>query len=176
MLFTRISLVTNNIWHLFMYLFAICVIFCFFDEVCSNLWPCFKIYFLLCVYFWLSRIFIAEHGLSLALASGAVPQLWVRGLLSSLASLVAAHGLRARAREIWHAGLAAFWYVESSRIRDWTHVPCTCSQILNHWTTKEVLVHFLYWLFTFWMLSFDIHYIFLYQICKYWLSVCGLCF
>ena len=51
MLFTRISLVTNNIWRLFMYLFAICVIFCFFDEVCSNLWPFFKIYFLLCVYF-----------------------------------------------------------------------------------------------------------------------------
>ena len=107
-LFTRISLVTNNIWRLFMYLFAICVIFCFFDEVCSNLWPFFKIYFLLCVYFCLCRIFIAEHGLSLALASGAVPQLWVRGLLSSLASLVAAHGLRAWAWEIWHAGLAAF--------------------------------------------------------------------
>ena len=158
-----------------MYLFA-CVssvflsvqIFCFF--VCSKsvqiFGPFFKIYFLLFVVSWLCWIVIDVHGLSIALVSGG----WALAV-GMWASLVAAHGLRARAQELWHTGLVAFWYVESSRIRDRTHVPCTGRRILNHWTTKEVLVHFLYWLFTFWMLSFEIHCIFLHQICKYWLRL-----
>ena len=35
--------------------------------------------------------------------------------------------------------LVAQQHVESSRTRDRTHVPCTGSQILNHWTTRESL-------------------------------------
>ena len=31
-------------------------------------------------------------------------------------------------------------HVESPWTRDWTHVLCTGRQILNHWTTKEVLL------------------------------------
>ena len=33
--------------------------------------------------------------------------------------------------------------MESSQTEDWTHVPCTGRQILNHWTTREVLLPFL---------------------------------
>ena len=37
-------------------------------------------------------------------------------------------------------GLVALRHVESSRTRDRTCVPCTGKRILNHWTTREVLV------------------------------------
>ena len=30
--------------------------------------------------------------------------------------------------------------------RDWTHVPCIATWILNHWTTREVPSSFIYWL------------------------------
>ena len=43
----------------------------------------------------------------------------------------------------WYSGLVASWHVGSSHIRDWTHVPCIARQILNHWTTWEVLFLFL---------------------------------
>ena len=39
---------------------------------------------------------------------------------------------------MWHIGLSAPLHVESSRIRDPTHVSCISRQILNHWTTREV--------------------------------------
>jgi len=38
-------------------------------------------------------------------------------------------------------GLVASWYVESSWTRDGTHVSCIGRWILNHWTTREVLLH-----------------------------------
>ena len=38
-------------------------------------------------------------------------------------------------------GLVALWYVESSWTRDGTHVSCIGRWILNHWTTREVLLH-----------------------------------
>ena len=34
-------------------------------------------------------------------------------------------------------GLVAFWHVESSQTRNWTHVPCIARQILSYWTTRE---------------------------------------
>ena len=43
-----------------------------------------------------------------------------------------------QAQELWHMGLFALWYMESSCSRDWTHVPCIGRWILNPWTTKEV--------------------------------------
>ena len=44
-------------------------------------------------------------------------------------------------------GFSAPWHVESSQNRDRTHVPCTGSRILNHWTTREVLDFIYYVLF-----------------------------
>ena len=36
-------------------------------------------------------------------------------------------------------GLVSQRHVKSSWTRDWTYVPCIGRQILNHWTTREVL-------------------------------------
>ena len=41
------------------------------------------------------------------------------------------------------AGLAVPWHVGSSQTRDQIHDPCFHRQILNHWTTREVLEEFL---------------------------------
>ena len=40
---------------------------------------------------------------------------------------------------MWLMGLVATRHVESSKIRDRTHVPCIGRWILNHWTAREVL-------------------------------------
>ena len=48
-------------------------------------------------------------------------------------------GSRAQARQPWHTGLVAPRPVGFSRTRARTHVPCIGRQILNHWTTREVL-------------------------------------
>ena len=52
----------------------------------------------------------------------------VLGLLSAVASLVVEHGLQ----YFWNTDLVALWYVESSRTRDRTHVPCLDKRIRNH--------------------------------------------
>ena len=44
----------------------------------------------------------------------------------------------------WCTGSSALWPVESSRIRDRTHVPGIGRWIRYHWTTREVLFHALY--------------------------------
>ena len=68
------------------------------------------------------------RGLSLVVA---------HGLLIAVASPVAEHRLWVmRAR--WCVGFVALWHVESSQTRDWTCVPCTGQQVLNHCTTREV--------------------------------------
>ena len=54
-------------------------------------------------------------------------------------------GSRARASELWRSVLVALCHVGSSQARDWTHVPCIGRWILNHWTAKEVPIHFLFW-------------------------------
>ena len=46
------------------------------------------------------------------------------------------------AQELGCMGLLAPQHMGSSRIRDWTHVPCIGRQILIHCTTKEVLFYF----------------------------------
>ena len=74
-------------------------------------------------------------------------------LLLAVASLVAEHGLQglrasvAVAPGLWHTGsvvvvpgLVAPQQVGSSQTRDRTHVPCIDRQVLNRWTTREVLV------------------------------------
>ena len=42
---------------------------------------------------------------------------------------------------LWLMGVVAPWQVESSWSSDWTHVSCIGRQILNPWTTREVLSH-----------------------------------
>ena len=44
------------------------------------------------IYFWLCWVFVAVHGLSLVVVSGGLLFVEVRGLLISVASLVAEHG------------------------------------------------------------------------------------
>ena len=47
-----------------------------------------------------------------------------------------------RAQWLWHECLVAPKHVESSRTRDWTHVPCIGRWILNHWTTRELQIEY----------------------------------
>ena len=49
------------------------------------------------------------------------------------------------AQELWYTGLVALWHAESSWTRDQTRVPCIGRQILNHWTTRQVLGPTLDW-------------------------------
>ena len=49
--------------------------------------------FILFIYFWLHWVFVTVHRLSLVAASGKVLFIAVRGLLITVASLVAEHGL-----------------------------------------------------------------------------------
>ena len=41
-------------------------------------------------------------------------------------------GSRARAQQLWPMGLAASQHVDSSQIKDQTHIPCIGRRILNH--------------------------------------------
>ena len=49
---------------------------------------------------------------------------------------------------MWSMGLVAPRHVESSQTRDQIRVPCIGRQILNHWTTREVLEIFVALKFT----------------------------
>ena len=63
----------------------------------------------------------------------------VPGLLIAVASLFEEDRPQAhRFQWLWYTGLAALQNVESSWIRDQTHVPCTDRWILTHCTTREV--------------------------------------
>jgi len=69
----------------------------------------------------------------------------IHGLLITVASLVAEHGLQgAWASVVWWTDPVALWHVGSSQTRDWTCVPSIGRHILNHWTTSccsSVLSH-----------------------------------
>ena len=54
--------------------------------------------------------------------------------LSSRSSLTLEHKLNN-----WHVGFIAPRHVESSQIRDRTHISCTGRQSLHHWATREAL-------------------------------------
>ena len=80
---------------------------------------------------WHSLPPIVESGASLA----AVP-----GLLT-VTSLSAELGIQGTvAQQSWGTSLAVLWHVGSSQTRDGTHGPCTGKRMLNHWTTREVLL------------------------------------
>ena len=77
--------------------------------------------------------FVAMRGLSLAAVSGGYSLVAVHGLLIVVASLVGELGLQGGQASV------VLLHVESPWSRDRTHVPCIDRQILNHWTTREVL-------------------------------------
>ena len=111
------------------------------------------------IYFWLHWVFVAMHGLSLVVASGGYSSLWCAGfslrwlvLLWSTGSRHAGFsscGSRAQAQQLWRMSLAALWHVGSSQTRARTRVPCIGRWILNHCTTREVLLLFFLILFTY---------------------------
>ena len=51
-------------------------------------------------------------------------------------------GWSTQAKQLWRVGLVALRHVESSQNRDRPHVPCIGRQILNHWTTRDILHYF----------------------------------
>ena len=55
-------------------------------------------------------------------------------------------GSRARAPWLWHTGLVAPRYGGFSWVRDQTHVSCTGKQILYHWTIREALTFFFFFI------------------------------
>ena len=66
----------------------------------------------------------------------------VSGLRIVEAFLVLEHRLGTWAQWLQCPGLDAPWHVGSSWTRDWNLIPCIGRQILNHWTTWEVLLPF----------------------------------
>ena len=65
----------------------------------------------------------------------------MHGLLIAMASLVAEHGSREQVSEVVVHRLSRPMHVGSSWIRSGTHVSCIGRQILNPWTTRDVLSH-----------------------------------
>ena len=94
----------------------------------------------------LSKIYLLSAALGLHCCGQVFYGCGERGLLSgcsTLASLVAEHGLQGAGFRSWCAGFVALRRVGSPWTRDRTRVPCIGRQILNHWTTREVLLIFL---------------------------------
>ena len=80
------------------------------------------------------------QGFSLTVASGDYSLLWCVGFSLQWLLLLQSRGSRALGLQ-WLSctGLAAWWHDGSSPTRDETGVSCIARQILNHWTTREVL-------------------------------------
>ena len=98
----------------------------------------FKIYFIF-IDFWLLRVFVAAHRLSLVAVSRGSFLLQCTGFPLQRLLLLWSTGFReCRLQSLWLMGLVALWHVESSQTSDQTHVLCLGRQILNHSTTGEV--------------------------------------
>lgn len=92
------------------------------------------------LYFGLCKIFVSVQAFSPVVASGgcACCEAW--------ASVAAAPGSGAQARQSWRVGFAALWHVGFSWTRGWTHVFCIGRWVLYHlhwqvsslWATREV--------------------------------------
>ena len=108
-------------------------------------------FFNLFIYFWLCRIFVAAHGLSLVASTGGYSLLQCTGFSLQWLLLFQSMGSRhtsfsscgTRAQVLWLTGLVALQHVGSSQTRHRTRVPCIGRQILNHWATREVPGFFL---------------------------------
>ena len=77
---------------------------------------------------------------------------WGAGAPGAQALVVAAHGLSRCNSQTLDTGSVVVAYVlsglsqvRSSWTRDQTGVPCITRQILNHWTTREALLHIFFW-------------------------------
>ena len=75
--------------------------------------------------------------LSLVAASGGRSSLQHSGFSLRWFLLLWSPGSRSQVQELWH--LVAPRHVGSSWTTDQKHVSCLVRQILNHWTTSEVL-------------------------------------
>ena len=75
---------------------------------------------------------------ALVAASGGYSLVASLGLLIAMASFAVEHLLQGvRLSVVAVHGLSCLRHMESSRIRDQTHVSCIGRQIPNHWTTRE---------------------------------------
>ena len=83
--------------------------------------------------FWLCRVFVAAHGLSLVVVSRDYFPLWW------LLSLWSAGSGALRLQQLSSTVSVALQHTGSSWTRDQKHVPCIGRQILIHCTTMEVL-------------------------------------
>ena len=97
-------------------------------------------------YFFLNTIYLFLVALGLCCWMPAFSNCCEQGLLPDCGAWASHCGglscCRAQAQYLWCTGLAALQYVESSQTRDQTRVPRIGQQILNHWSTREVLKDF----------------------------------
>ena len=88
-------------------------------------------------YFWLQWVLLCPGFFQLWQA-GATLYCVVRGFycrgFPCCRARATVHGIQ----QSWATGLAAPWYMGSSRTRDQTYDPCIGRWILNPWTTREV--------------------------------------
>ena len=107
---------------------------------------------LIIFYFWLHWFLVAVCGLFFNCGEWGYSLTVIHGLPTAVAFPVCgAHTLGPTdfsscstwAQQLWPMGLVAPWHVASSQSRDWTHVPCISRRILNHWTSREVLINLL---------------------------------
>ena len=109
------------------------------------------VFWILSIYFWLCRVFIALHRLSLAVASWGYFLAVVHRLLIAVASLLQSMGCRARrlqqlqftgsracTQSLWCMGLVAPQHLDSSQTRGGTRAPCISRHFPIHRTTREV--------------------------------------
>ena len=68
--------------------------------------------------------------------------LWCMGVSLWWPLLLWSRSSRAPSQSLCHVGIIALGHMESSQTGDQTYIPCNDRQILNHWTTKEVLDYF----------------------------------
>ena len=123
-------------------------------------------FFFLSFFIWLGWVFVAARGLSLVAVSGATLRCGVRTCHFSLrwllllqstgsrhmgfstcgtqAQLLWLVGSRAQVQQSWRTGFVAPQHVGSSQTRAQTCVPCIGRRILNHCTTREVLLLLFY--------------------------------
>ena len=101
-------------------------------------------------YFWLCWVFVAALGLSLGVVSrgysSCSPWASHRGGFSCSGTQALGQAsfsnCSTQTQSLWHMGLVASGYVESSQTRDWTRVPCVDKRIPSHCPTREVLKYF----------------------------------
>ena len=88
---------------------------------------------------WLHWVFATAARLSRVAGSGGAVPFWCRAS-RVVASGTAEHSSRCGLQCLGHVGLVALWHVGSSQTKDRIQVSYSSRWILNHWTTREVLL------------------------------------